>query len=60
VQDGPAELALQLTLIWLEDVADAVTAPGMLGTALQPALLLTVTTALALFTDPAVFPTTTS
>jgi hypothetical protein len=49
-----------LTLIWLDDVADAVTEPGMLGTALQPVPLLTVTTALMLFTEPAVFPTTTS
>jgi hypothetical protein len=59
VQDDGAELALQLRLIWLVEVAVLVTEPGTLGTALQLLLLVTVRSAGLLVTVPAAFETTT-
>jgi hypothetical protein len=59
VQGDAAELALQLTLIWLVEAATLVTGPGTLGTALQVLLLVTVSTAALLVTEPAAFESTT-
>jgi hypothetical protein len=62
VHEEPAELALQLTPIWLEEVAVAMSKPGILGAVLQPVLppALTVTMAVGLVAEPAAFVTTTA
>jgi hypothetical protein len=62
VQEEPVELALQLTLIWLNEFAAAVSAPGTLGAAVQPVLplALTVNIAVELVVEPAEFVTTTA
>lgn len=62
VQEEPAELALQLTLIWLDECAVAASAPGALGAAVQPVLppALTVSIAIGLVVEPPAFVTTTA
>ena len=62
MHEEPAELALQLTLIWLDEFAVATSAPGILGAALQPVLppALTVRVAGGLVTEPTAFVTTTA
>jgi hypothetical protein len=62
VHEDPAEPALQLTLIWLDEFAVATSEPGILGAALQPVLppAMTVTIAVGLVVEPAAFVTTTA